>query len=156
MVSTGYSLVAVRRLLIAVASLVRSMGSKVLRLSSCGSWALQHRLSCAHRLSCGAQAQLWRTGSVVAHRLSCSQACRIFLVQGSNLCLLHWQVDSLPLNHQGNPSLDLFIWRTVVVDLTLNIPEIKLTCYELFHSRNIQTNREFYHKQPYRHWVCHI
>ena len=31
---------------------------------------------------------------------------RIFLIQGSNLCLLHllqWQVDSLPLCHLGNP-----------------------------------------------------
>ena len=25
----------------------------------------------------------------------------IFLAQGSNSRLLHWQVDSLPLNHQG-------------------------------------------------------
>ena len=42
------------------------------------------------------------TGSVAAaHGLSCSQACGIFLDQGSNLCLLHWQVDSLPLIHQG-------------------------------------------------------
>ena len=32
----------------------------------------------------------------------------IFLTQGSNLCLLrllHWQVDSLPSNHLGNPLL---------------------------------------------------
>ena len=28
----------------------------------------------------------------------------IFLNQGSNWCLLHWQVDSLPLDHQGSPS----------------------------------------------------
>ena len=28
---------------------------------------------------------------------------QIFLSQGSNLCLLHWQEDSLPLNHQGSP-----------------------------------------------------
>ena len=27
----------------------------------------------------------------------------IFLTQGSNLCLLHWQEDSLPLSHQGSP-----------------------------------------------------
>ena len=27
----------------------------------------------------------------------------IFPDQGSNLCLLHWQVDSLPLSHQGRP-----------------------------------------------------
>ena len=31
----------------------------------------------------------------------------IFLIQGWNclLCLLHWQVDSLPLSHQGSPTL---------------------------------------------------
>ena len=41
------------------------------------------------------------TGSiVVAHRLSCPVACRIFLDRGLNLCLLHWQADSLPLSHQ--------------------------------------------------------
>ena len=27
----------------------------------------------------------------------------IFPTQGSNSCLLHWQADSLPLNHQGSP-----------------------------------------------------
>ena len=27
----------------------------------------------------------------------------IFLAQGSNPCFLHWQVDSLPLSHQGSP-----------------------------------------------------
>ena len=37
---------------------------------------------------------------VVAHRLSCFAACGILLDQGSNLCLLHWQADSLPLSHQ--------------------------------------------------------
>ena len=29
----------------------------------------------------------------------------IFLAQGSNLHLLHWQEDSLPLSHQGSPGL---------------------------------------------------
>ena len=50
------------------------------------------------------------TGStVVRHRLSCSEACEIFPDQGSNLCLLHWQVYSLPLSHQGSPQmLDLY------------------------------------------------
>ena len=44
------------------------------------------------------------TGSVVAvHRMSCSTARGIFPAQGLNLCLLHWQMDSLPLSHQGNP-----------------------------------------------------
>ena len=29
--------------------------------------------------------------------------CGIFPDQGSNLCVLHWQVDSSPLSHQGSP-----------------------------------------------------
>ena len=62
-------------------SLVTAQG-----LSSCGSWALENRLSS------------------VAHGLSCSAACGIFLDQGLNLCPLHWQVDSPPLSHQGKPS----------------------------------------------------
>ena len=37
------------------------------------------------------------------HGLSCSQACGIFPAQGSNPCLLHWQVNSLPLSHQEIP-----------------------------------------------------
>ena len=86
--------------------------------SSCGKWGLLfiavHRLLIAvaslvvkHRLqACGLQ-QLWHMGSVVvahglqsagsvvvAHGLSCSAACGIFPDQGSNLCPLHWQVDS--------------------------------------------------------------
>ena len=45
---------------------------------------------------------------VVAHRLSCSLTCRIFLDQGSNPCPMHWQVDSLPPSHQESPvSLNL-------------------------------------------------
>ena len=47
---------------------------------------------------------LWGTGSmIVAPGHSYSSACGIFLDQGSNLYLLHWQVDSLPLSHQGSP-----------------------------------------------------
>ena len=29
----------------------------------------------------------------------------VFLTQGSNPCLLHWQADSLPLSHFGSPKL---------------------------------------------------
>ena len=37
-------------------------------------------------------------------RHGCSVTCRVFLDQWSDLCLLHRQVDSLPLRyHQGNP-----------------------------------------------------
>ena len=38
-------------------------------------------------------------------------ACGIFSDLGSNLCLLHWQVDSLPLSHQGSPPVSLLILR---------------------------------------------
>ena len=40
---------------------------------------------------------------VVVQGLSCSTARGIFLDQGSNPCPLHWQVDSLPLDHQESP-----------------------------------------------------
>ena len=57
-------------------------GSRAQGLRSCGSQALEHRFS-----SCGA----------------CYEACGIFLEQELNLCLLHWQADSYPLNHHGSP-----------------------------------------------------
>ena len=91
----GYSLAAVRRLLIAVPSLLQSTGSVVLGLQQ-----LQHVGSVVVALG------LQSTGSgVVVHGLSCSMACGIFLYQASNLSLLHWQADSLPLSHQGSPSI---------------------------------------------------
>ena len=46
----------------------------------------------------------------MAYELSCSVACEIFPDQGSNPCLLHWQVDSLPLNHQGSPLIVILIY----------------------------------------------
>ena len=46
------------------------------------------------------------TGSAaVVHGLGRSTARGIFLNQGPNLCLLHWQEDSFALNHQGSPGL---------------------------------------------------
>ena len=54
---------------------------------------------------------LLSTGSQSRTRLkrlsssSSSMACGIFLNQGSNPCLLHRQVDSLPLSHQGSPKV---------------------------------------------------
>ena len=44
------------------------------------------------------------TGSIVGAQELCSQACGIFLDQGSNPSPLHWQVDSQPLDHQGSPN----------------------------------------------------
>ena len=58
---------------------------------------------CRSFTCCGAQI-LGHVGLVVvAHRLSCSTVCGIFPDQGLNLCVLHWQVDSLLLSHQGSP-----------------------------------------------------
>ena len=66
--------------------------------------------------SCGAQAGrcdgfccvehgLWgvRASVVVAHELRHSAACGILPDQGLNPRPLQWQVDSYPLDHQGNP-----------------------------------------------------
>ena len=56
------------------------------------------------RASVVAAPRLQNTGSVaVAHRLRCFSTRGIFPDQGSNLCFLNWQVDFLPLNHQGSP-----------------------------------------------------
>ena len=52
--------------------LLRSTGSRCVGFSSCGA----------------------RASVVVAHGLSCSAVCGIFLDQGSNPCPLHWQADS--------------------------------------------------------------
>ena len=75
--------VAVRGLLIAVASLAAEHGF----------WGMQASVVSAPGIG----------SAVVVHRLSCSAACEIFLDQALNPCLLHWQVDSLPLSHQGSP-----------------------------------------------------
>ena len=50
--------------------------------------------------------------------LSCSAACGIFLEQGLNPCLLHWQVDSLLLSHQGSPQ-ELFLETTGTPQVTV-------------------------------------
>ena len=60
--------------------------------SSCCSWAPGLRLR-----SSGARVR-WAT------------ARGIFPDQGSNVCLLHWQVDSLSLGHQGSPCLSFYQW----------------------------------------------
>ena len=49
------------------------------------------------------QALVRRLNSVV-RGLSCFAAGGIFLDRGLNPCFLNWQVDSIPLNHQGSPS----------------------------------------------------
>ena len=94
--SRGYSLVAVLRLLITVASPVMEYGLSGIRASVV--------------VACG----LYSIGSiVVVYGLSCFSACGIFWDQGSKLCLLHWQAYFLPLSHQGSPAcgFDAWSWR---------------------------------------------
>ena len=43
----------------------------------------------------------------VLERVAISSSRGIFLTQGSNTCLLHWQADSLQLGHLGRPPLCL-------------------------------------------------
>ena len=43
---------------------------------------------------------------VVAHGLTCSVACGIFLDEGPNLCPFRWQEDSYSLRQQGSPRLE--------------------------------------------------
>ena len=78
------------------------------RLSSCGEWACHcsgfscggtWALGCTGFSGCGTWAQLprgmWKLPD-----------------QGVNQCPLQWQVDSLPLDHQGSPTADS--WTTLV------------------------------------------
>ena len=55
---------------------------------------------------------------VVVHRLSCLTAYKIFPNLGWNLCPLHRQADSLPLDHQGSslPTLsnDNLAWNKIL------------------------------------------
>ena len=66
--------------------------------SSCGEWGLLSVAMCGRLTavaSLAAEYRIYGAGSTVAaHRPSQSVACGIFLDQGSNLCPLHWQVDS--------------------------------------------------------------
>ena len=85
-------------LLIMVASFGANMGSRHAGFSNWGIWGLENRLN-----SCG------------------TQACGIFPDQGSNPCLLLWQVDSLPLSHQGSPQetcfyLNTMLWKTLQLE----------------------------------------
>ena len=85
---------------------------------------LQSRGSRVHGLQ-----QLWHMGSVVeaprlqstgsvvvAHGFSCFTTYGIFPYQALNPYLLHWQADSSPLSHQGNPELLLYKKKKISCD----------------------------------------
>ena len=68
--------------------------------SSCGA-RVSH---CNDLCSCRVQALGAWASVAVAHRLTRSPACGIFLDQGSNPCPLHWQACSYPLGPQRSPT----------------------------------------------------
>ena len=93
LVADGLSLVVVNRGFSSLCWLLLSQskalgvwasGVTARRLSNCGLWALEHRLSY-------------------------SKSRGIFPDQRSNPCLLHRQTDSLPLSHQGSPGWVLLL-----------------------------------------------
>ena len=56
--------------------------------------------------------RLQSMGSVVVafgEQLSCSSACGIFPYQGSNLCPLHWQMNSYSPHYEVSPKVFIFI-----------------------------------------------
>ena len=65
-------------------------------------------------------------GSVVMHRLSCSTACGVSPNWGlSSQCVLHWQADSCPLDHEEAPGIDCYHILTALVSLTIPLREGK-------------------------------
>jgi len=64
--------------------------------------------------------------------LSYSEACRIFLDQKSNLCLLQWQADSYPQYQQGNPGKTfkgLLILIPVIESIMLVVTQVTNTAF---------------------------
>ena len=57
----------------------------------------------------------------MAHRLRCSAACGMLSNQGSSPRLLHWQVDSLSLGHQGSRLLTSLLehFHVAAIGLTM-------------------------------------
>ena len=110
-------------------------------LSRCSVWA-SHRGGFA---CCGVWA-LGRAGSgavvhrsiAVAHGLTCSAACGVTL-EGSNLCPLHCQADSLPLSHQV-----ISPFRSQFEDFLLNLSSGNLDCpppnYTQMHGMNLESD----------------
>ena len=65
--------------------------------------AVVNRLLVASLVAEQGLSSAWVSVAMV-HGLSCPTVCGVFPNQGSNLCPLDWQEDSLPLDHQGYPT----------------------------------------------------
>ena len=94
----------------------------LLRLfSSCREWGLPSGCGARGGFSCCRAQAVGHVGSeAVVHRASCSQACGVLPRQGLNLCLLHRQVDSLPLSHRGSPRCWAFVQSDAVLPCSLH------------------------------------
>ena len=80
---------------------------------------------------------LGRAGSeAVTHGLRCSAVCGILPDQRSNPCLLHWQVDSLPLEHQGSPISSILLLKTP--------GPLKVVCAQTSHSVRVRADLRAY------------
>ena len=131
----GLLFIAVRRLPIAVASLVAD--------------CTLHR--------CELQLLLHAGSVVVAHMLSCSMACGIIP------CSLHWQALSYPLYHQGSPiQFFFFFFLTLIVSLKFNMQHylLKLKSENVSHgSLALQVDSipsEPPGKPIFAEWTCQI
>ena len=89
--------------------------------------------------------ELKSTGSVlVVDGLGGSTSHGIFLDQGSNPCLLHWQTDSLPLSHQT------YVCAKSHISRTLGSPALSFltknqVCDPIKVSRTVTSNSLRYH-----------
>ena len=82
-----------------------------------------------------AQAQSFRCTDLVALR---------HVDQGLNLCLLHWQVDSISLNHHGSPGLGIWRWQRIIRSFSKGRESIIAVKGKLFwqHCRKARLSRE--------------
>ena len=92
------------------------------------------------------------TSGVAAPELSCTSTYGIFPYQRSDLCPLHWQADSYPLDHQGSPHLASFISQRSLLAATgvLLSPPHSQALYLL---RDLPQNMAMASHSLYRHAV---
>ena len=93
-------------------------------LSGCPAWAsraVAPSLAGGLKGLRGREAWAQSTGPV-AVGLSRSEACGVFLDQGWSPCLLHWQVDSLPLSRQRSPDCFSLLTDTYLTSKKMHIP----------------------------------
>ena len=64
----------------------------------------------------------------MARGLSCSAVGGVLPDQGSNLCILHWQADSLPPSHWGSPKTGFLNWAKFPWD-----PKSRVSQFLSFH-----------------------